>query len=91
MSSNSGTIVIAILCSVILTTGIIMTVPQVQNTLRGPQGEPGIQGEQGIQGVKGDTGDKGPPGSDANCEFLESQLSIIQYQYDELQQDARAH
>ena len=33
-----------------------MTVPQVQDTLRGPQGEPGPQGEQGIQGVPGEQG-----------------------------------
>ncbi len=62
------TVVIATFLSVILSTGIIMTVPQVQDALRGPQGEPGpkgepgLQGVQGLQGLKGDTGDVGPEG-----------------------------
>lgn len=55
MSSNIDykTVAIAIFFSVILSTGIIMTVPQVQDALRGPQGESGPQGEQGPQGVPG--------------------------------------
>jgi len=64
MSSNIDfkTVLIAIVFSVILSIGIIMTVPQVQDVLRGPQGEPGPQGEQGIQGVQGIQGEMGPRG-----------------------------
>jgi hypothetical protein len=65
MSSNIDykTIVITIVFSVILSTGIIMTVPQVQDVLRGPQGELGLQGVQGPQGDTGDVGPEGPIGS----------------------------
>ncbi len=73
MSSNIDykTVVIAILCSIILSTAIVMTVPQVQEAMigdtgeEGPQGEQGEQGEQGIQGIRGErgiTGDQGPQG-----------------------------
>ncbi len=67
MSSNIGfkTLVIAVFLSVILSTGIVMYVPQVQDTLHGPQGEqgiPGVQGLQGIQGVQGPEGPEGPIG-----------------------------
>jgi len=63
MSSNIDykTIIISIVFSVILSTGTIMTVPQVQDALRGPQGEPGPQGVQGPQGPPG-TGEQGPQG-----------------------------
>ena len=78
MSSNVSytTIVIAVVLSVALSTATIMTVPQVQDALRGPQGEPGQQGEvgapgaQGLQGVKGDTGDIGPVGSSGFGELI---------------------
>jgi hypothetical protein len=53
------TIIISIVFSVILSTGTIMTVPQVQDALRGPQGE---QGPQGVQGTTGETGPMGPQG-----------------------------
>jgi len=57
------TVAIAVVLSVILSTalsyGIIMIVPQVQDALRGSQGEPGIQG---LQGPKGDAGCVGPEG-----------------------------
>jgi len=55
MSSNIDykTVVIAIVFSVILSTGITMTVPQVQDAIRGPQGEQGIQGIQGKTGSPG--------------------------------------
>jgi len=55
MSSNIDykTIVIALVFSVILSTGIVMTVPQVQDALRGPQGEQGLQGIQGERGPIG--------------------------------------
>jgi len=73
MSSNIDykTIIISIVFSVILSTGTIMTVPQVQDALRGPQGEQGPQGvqgpqgppgPQGPQGVQGPTGEQGPQG-----------------------------
>lgn len=53
MASNVSykTLVIAVVLSVILSTGIIMTVPQVQDAIRGPQGIQGIQGIQGLQGA----------------------------------------
>ena len=53
------TIIIAIIFSVIIFTVITMTVPQVQDALRGLQGEVGPQGEPGPQG---DTGGIGPTG-----------------------------
>jgi hypothetical protein len=56
------TIVISIVFSVILSTGTIMTVPQVQDALRGPQGEQGPQGVQGSQGPMGEIGPMGPQG-----------------------------
>jgi len=56
------TIIITVFFSVILSTGIVMTVPQLKDILRGPQGEPGPQGVRGLQGPKGDTGDSGPKG-----------------------------
>jgi len=66
MSSNINykTIIIAILFSVILSTGIILIVPQVQDTLRGPQGELGPKGETGLQGEQGIPGESitGPQG-----------------------------
>jgi hypothetical protein len=64
MSSNIDykTIIISIVFSVILSTATIMTVPQVQDALRGPQGKQGLKGVQGLQGPKGDTGDTGPKG-----------------------------
>jgi len=64
MSSNIDykTAVIAIVFSVILSIGIIMTVPQVQDALRGSQGELGPQGEQGIQGISGEQGIQGESG-----------------------------
>ena len=71
MSSNSLNVVIAVLLSVVLSVGVIMYVPQVQEVLIGPQGEQGISGEsitglqgrQGVQGIQGVTGDVGPRGS----------------------------
>jgi len=60
------TIAIAVVLSVLLSTtlsyGIIFTVPQVQDILRGSQGEPGPQGEQGIQGIQGEIGPQGERG-----------------------------
>lgn len=47
------TIIIAILLSVIVSTGI-MNVPQVQDALCGPKGDTGPQGIQGIQGEPGE-------------------------------------
>lgn len=61
-SIDYKTVAISIVFSVILSTATIMTVPQVQNALRGPQGEQGPQGVQGPQGPKGDTGQQGPQG-----------------------------
>ena len=56
-------IVVAVIISVALSSAVtytmIMYVPQIQETLRGPQGP---QGEQGIQGEKGDLGLQGPQG-----------------------------
>lgn len=64
MSSNIDykTVVIAVVFSVILFTATIMTVPQVQDALRGPQGMAGIQGPQGDQGLQGIQGEVGPIG-----------------------------
>ena len=64
MSSNIDykTVVITIVLSVILSTGIVMTVPQVQDALRGPQGDHGLQGAQGIQGIQGLQGIQGEEG-----------------------------
>ena len=52
MSSNINlkTIIIAVFFSGILSTGIVLYVPQVQDALRGSQGEQGPQGEPGPQG-----------------------------------------
>ncbi len=56
---DKETVAIAVVLSVILSTvisfGVIMTVPQVQDLLRGIQGEIGPQGEQGIQGESGES------------------------------------
>ena len=64
---DKKTVAIAVVLSVILSTaisyGVIMTVPQVQDVLSGPQGELGSQGVQGLQGPQGDTGPVGPEGS----------------------------
>jgi len=59
------TIVSASLVSTLLTSGIILGVPSIRETLRGPQGpigETGAQGSTGSQGPKGDTGLQGPQG-----------------------------
>lgn len=53
----------ASLVSTLLTSGIILGVPQVRDTLRGAQGPIGLTGAQGLQGVKGDTGAQGPVGA----------------------------
>ena len=50
------TIAIAIVLSVILSTTIsymMLNLPQIQDALRGPRGEPGLQGVQGLQGSIG--------------------------------------
>ena len=57
-------LIIAILASSALSTGVAMTV--IQQGPQGPkgdQGDTGLQGIQGIPGVKGDKGDKGKQGS----------------------------
>lgn len=67
MSSNSFNTVLVIAISVILSTGIVMYVPQVQDAIRDPQVETGLQGEQGIpgpQGLRGPTGYTGDVGSE---------------------------
>jgi hypothetical protein len=58
-------IVSASLVSTLLTSGIILGVPSIRETLRGPQGPIGVTGEKGStgsQGSKGDTGLQGPKG-----------------------------
>lgn len=61
-------IVGASLVSTLLTSGIILGVPQVRETLRGPEGPIGATGAKGPigltgpQGAKGDTGLQGPQG-----------------------------
>ncbi len=55
-AQSKATIAIAIGFSVTLSTVTIMYVPQVQEAILGPQGEPGPQGEQGIQGETGSPG-----------------------------------
>ncbi|MCW3990861.1 MAG: collagen-like protein [Candidatus Bathyarchaeota archaeon] len=55
--------IIAIFLSVVLSIGIIKTVPQVQDVLRGPQGDHGLQGAQGLQGMRGESGLEGIQGS----------------------------
>ena len=75
------TVVIAIFISVVLSTGIIMAVPQVQDALRGPQGEQGPPGEigpQGVQGPQGDTGEVGPVGPEGPIGIGEQGLQGLQ-------------
>jgi len=58
-------IVSASLISTLLTSGIILGIPQIRETLRGPEGPIGATGAQGLtgaQGPKGDTGSQGPQG-----------------------------
>jgi hypothetical protein len=64
---NKGLIIAilsASLVSTILTSGIILGIPQVREFLIGPQGPIGLTGSQGIQGPKGDVGLKGPQGEE---------------------------
>jgi len=59
-------IVSASLVSTLLTSGIILGIPQIRETLRGPEGPIGLTGAQGPtgpQGPKGDTGLQGQQGS----------------------------
>jgi len=56
------TIVSASLVSTLLTSGIILGIPSIRETLRGPIGVTGAQGSTGSQGPKGDTGLQGPQG-----------------------------
>jgi hypothetical protein len=63
---NKGLIIAIIsasLVSTILTSGIILGIPQVRESLMGPQGPIGLTGSQGIQGPKGDVGLQGPQGN----------------------------
>ena len=83
MSSNIDykTVVIAVLLSVVLSTGIILAVPQVQDAIRGSQGELGPQGEvgpQGVQGSQGDTGEVGPRGPEGPIGIGEQGLQGLQ-------------
>ena len=62
-------LIIAVLASSALSTGVVMTVisqgpqgPQGLQGETGPQGSQGEQGPQGIQGVQGPKGDKGDTG-----------------------------
>jgi len=58
-------IVTASLVSTLISSCIILGVPQVRETLRGPEGPIGVTGAQGStgpQGAKGDTGSQGPIG-----------------------------
>lgn len=59
-------IISASLVSTLLTSGIILGIPQIRESLRGPEGPiglTGVQGLQGPQGPKGDTGSQGPQGA----------------------------
>ncbi len=67
---ESKSLIIAIigasLVSTLLTSGIILGVPQVRETLRGSTGPIGVTGAQGLvgpQGPKGATGDQGAKGA----------------------------
>jgi hypothetical protein len=67
---ESKSLIIAIigasLVSTLLTSGIILGVPQVRDTLRGPEGpigQTGAQGPVGLQGPKGGTGEQGVKGA----------------------------
>lgn len=88
------TIIISVVLSSAVTYTMIMYVPQIQDTLRGPQGEmglQGIQGEQGVQGIQGEvgpqgergprgyTGPQGPPGV---CEVTQDELDEVALRVD---------
>jgi len=66
MSGQGRGIATAVILSVILSSwlnfGMIIMIPQVRESLRGPQGLQGPQGIQGPQGPRGLTGLKGPQG-----------------------------
>ena len=58
-------IISASLVSTLLTSGIILGIPQIREALRGPEGPIGLTGAQGttgLQGPKGDTGSQGQQG-----------------------------
>jgi len=88
------TVGIAVILSVVLSTGIMLAVPQKQDVSRGLQGEIGSQGEigpQGEQGLQGEPGDsivgpvgpqgpEGPQGEEGSAREYEE----VQQRYDDL-------
>ena len=60
-------IIISVVTSMAATYSMIMYVPQIQDALRGPQGEMGPQGIQGEQGIQGIQGEVGPQGEQGEC------------------------
>jgi len=83
-------LIIAILASSALSTGVAMTVisqgsqgPQGPQGPQGLQGEQGPQGIQGIQGVKGDKGDQGEQGPPGICTYENLSQAIRFYEPEE--------
>jgi len=81
------TVVISIVFSVSLSTATIMTVPQIQDALRGPHGEQGLQGPQGEQGVQGPAG---PAGVFGEPDYDTGWIEIPKGEYKNLELDTVA-
>ncbi len=56
------TSLVSAIIAILVVSGLIMSIPMIQNALRGPEGVQGIPGDQGAQGIQGNQGNRGAQG-----------------------------
>jgi hypothetical protein len=90
MESNSKFItgvVLSVILSVSITVGIVLYVPVIRETLRGPegpigpQGEPGPTGPRGLTGPEGSSGPPGPKGDSFSFQGEWVLVTELEYEF----------